>query len=161
MIVVSDTSPLSNLLIIGRLELLRDLYGAVLIPPAVAEEFRAGEQKAVQQGVLALPPWIEVRQVKDRSTVSDLLRRLDLGEAEAIVLASEAGADLLLIDERRGQEVAAKNGVRTVGLLGSLIAAKHKGLIKAVRPLVDDLIALAGFWIGSDLYEEVRKAAGE
>ena len=156
MIVVSDTSPLTNLAIVGHLELLKDLYCQVLIPTAVAEEVRAGEEKGVHPLILGQAGWIEVRKVKDDSAVSKLLTRLDAGEAEAIVLSLENGVDLLLIDERIGHAIALERGIKTVGLLGTLIAAKRQGHIRDVRPVLDDLITKAGFWIGSTLYDEVR-----
>lgn len=87
MIVVSDTSPLTNLAIVGHLELLKGLYGRVLIPTAVAEEIRVGEEKGAYPLILEQAGWIEVRKVKDYSAVSKLLTRLDPGEAEAIVLS--------------------------------------------------------------------------
>ena len=106
----------------------------MLIPTAVAEEVRAGEEKGVHPLILGQAGWIEVRKVKDDSAVSKLLTRLDAGEAEAIVLSIENGVDLLLIDERIGHAIALERGIKTVGLLGTLIAAKRQGHIREVDP---------------------------
>lgn len=147
--IVSDTSPVLNLSRIGQLELLRFLYGRVLIPTAVAAEL-------IRSGVDVFPlTWLSVADAKDRNRVSQFQRDLDTGEAEAIVLAIECSADLLLMDERRGRRIAAEAGIRVTGLLGILVKAKEAGLISRVKPTLDELIHVARFWIGPKLYAEV------
>lgn len=101
----------------------------------------------------------------ERSRIRLSSRRLELeldpGEAAAIALAIELKADLLLLDERRGRTVASRFGLRFVGLLGVLIEAKQQGYLGAVKPILDDLITRAGFWVSQPLYERVLQAAGE
>jgi uncharacterized protein len=160
-IVVSDTSPLTNLASIGRLGLLHELYGRLLIPESVAGEIEAGEQQDLYAPFLSTTPWVEVHEVKDRSQVNELLRDLDLGEAEAIVLCLEKGANLLLVDERLGRNIATNKGIKAVGILGSLVACKKKNLIPRIKPILDELMDKAGFWIHKSLLEEVLRAAGE
>jgi uncharacterized protein len=162
-IIVSDTSPLSGLAIIGSLSLLQQLYEQVLIPPAVANELaRGGEDDDRITLVLSLN-WIEVRQPTNVQLVAMLEneRNLDRGEAEAIVLALELGADELLIDERLGRREANQRGLSIIGLLGVLLVAKRRGMVVAVRPLVDDLMVQAGFRVSGQLYTEILIAAGE
>jgi uncharacterized protein len=66
----------------------------------------------------------------------------------------------LLIDERRGRKVASRLGLKFIGLLGMLVEAKRKGFI-VVKPILDDMIAKAGFWVDSQLYARVLQEAGE
>jgi len=160
-IVISNTSPIVNLAAIGRLDLLEQLYGTVIIPKAVYHEIvvlGAGQPGAIEVQTLA---WIEARDVTDRALVTALQTSLDEGEAEAIALTIELHADLFLIDERRGRRVAFSFGLHFVGLLGVLIEAKHKGYVSSVKSVLDDLIAKAGFWVSGRLYARVLEAAGE
>lgn len=100
MIIVSNTSPISNLAKVGQINLLQQLYKTVLIPTAVYEELldeRAGEDviKAVQSAI-----WLKIQVVQNQELVSELRNLINLGEAEAIALAIEVNAARLLIDER-------------------------------------------------------------
>jgi hypothetical protein len=161
MIVVTNTSPIINLAAVGQLGLLRQLYGQIVIPQAVYAEIvgRGAGQPGADE--VAASDWIRTRQVVNRTAVAALQLELDDGEAEAIALAVEASADLLLMDEALGRAIAARFGLRFIGLLGCLVKAKNKELVSAVRPIVDDLIEKASFWIGRPLYERVLQAAGE
>jgi hypothetical protein len=159
--IVSNTSPISNLAKVGQLNLIPQLYGTILIPTAVYEELldeQAGETviTAVQSAV-----WLETQSVQNQELVSELRNRVNVGEAEAIVLAIEANATRLLIDERLGRKAATNFGLKITGLLGILLIAKRQGLIMSVKPLMDDLVAKANFRISSQLYLEVLNAANE
>lgn len=160
MIVVSDTSPLLNLARIGRLELLVHLYGHVLIPPGVYEELVRNQNDTswIEPSSTA---WLTVASPSDRRHVADLSRNLDRGEAEAIALAVERKADLLLIDEREGRRVATRAGLKIIGLIGVIVAAKNHGLVAQIKPILDELINVARFWISPDLYGQVLAQVGE
>ncbi|MBN3896321.1 MAG: DUF3368 domain-containing protein [Nostoc sp. NOS(2021)] len=163
MIVVSDTSPLSSLAIVGYISLLPEIYNTVIIPEAVANELaNTSDEDERVTAVLSLD-WIEIRQATDQEVVTRLQneQRLDLGESEAIALALELNADELLIDERLGRREATKLGVPITGLLGILLVAKHRGLIPIVKPVIDDLMTEAGFRVSIQLYTEILNAAGE
>jgi predicted nucleic acid-binding protein len=161
LIVVSDTSPVLSLARISRLDLLRVLYQQVLIPSSVYQELRAFSSQPPGHIDFDAVPWLIVATPLDRRRVEELREDLDLGEAEAIVLAMERRADLLLIDERRGRRVAHASGLTITGLLGVVAQAKRAGLIDAARPVLDELIRIARFWIGPDLYAEVLTQLGE
>ena len=153
MLVVSDTSPISSLLQVGRADLLLDLFGHVCISPAV--------QRELARFHATTPPYIEVRAVVEQARVSILQLTLDAGEAEAIVLAAECRADYLLIDERRGRKVAAEQGVPTIGVLGVLLLAKERQLIPSVKDCLAELQAKAGFYVSEAIKLRVLTAAQE
>jgi predicted nucleic acid-binding protein len=153
MIVVSDTSPLTSLITIGRADVLPSLFETVCVPEAVRDELVRGHGQ--------LPSFLRVDTVRDRHHVERLLGALDLGEAEAIVLAQELHADVLLMDERAGREIAVREGVRVVGLMGVLLAAKRQGLIPSIRVVADELRRLANFRVADSVLHAVLHEAGE
>lgn len=153
MIVVSDTSVITSLIQVGHAELPRELHGAVLIPRAVHRELLRTHA--------TIPTFLDVRDVADRTRVADLEAELDLGEAEAIVLAKEANADLLLIDEKLGRQVALREGLRIAGLVGVVVEAKQLGLIVSVRDLVGRPETEAGFRVSDAVKAEAFRLAGE
>ena len=163
MIVISDTSIITNLAAIQYLQLLPQLYDRVTIPEAVYCELTEIDPPIPGTLEVQIAPWLEVRQVLDRSVIEHLQMevKLDLGESEAIALALELNADLLLIDERRGRAEANRLGVRITGLLGVLVEAKRKNLITAVKPLMDAMIAMSNFRVSSDLYNQILEIIDE
>lgn len=163
MIVVSDTSSLNGLAIIDYLSLLQQLYGQVLIPPAVAAELERGSQEDARIAVALSLDWIEIYQPSNQPLIEELQNQyhLDLGESEAIALALELNADELLIDERLGRREALRLGLSITGLLGILLVTKHRGWVSEIRPIIDRLINEANFRISDSLYQEVLGTAGE
>ncbi len=162
MIVISNTSPIVNLAVAGHLHLLQKLYGQVVIPQAVYDELSGILKKYphIRDSVMQAS-WIECHTVKNRDLVSAFAREVDRGEAEAIALANEMKADLLLLDEKRGRQVARRTGLKVVGVLGILIEAKKKGEIAAVKTVLDTMMSEAGFWVSKELYDRVLHQAGE
>jgi predicted nucleic acid-binding protein len=161
LIVVSDTSPILNLARIGRLELLQSLYRQVVIPSAVYAELTDARRDLPPAIDLGSMSWLMVAAASNRDHVEQLLGSLDPGEAEAIVLAIELRADLFLVDERRGRRVASASGLAITGLIGVVARAKQAGLIDRAKPVLDELIHTARFWIGPELYAEVLAELGE
>lgn len=161
MIVISNTSPIINLATIGQLELLNKLYDKVIIPQAVYYEITVKGSGQAGADEIDKLKWIEVQEVPDKNLAEALRLELDEGEAEAIALSVGIGAELLLMDERRGRDIADRLGLKYIGILGAIIEAKNKNLITAVKPLLDDLISKSGFWISNNLYNRVLQIAGE
>ncbi len=155
MVVVSDTTTLSNLLILDHTHLLTALYGQIIIPQAVANEIRQLTSHALLVDQFTKQDWVSVRAVQRNDYVILLRQQLDAGEAEAISLAVEAKADLLIVDEKKGRSVAKSVGLPVIGTLGILVAAKQTGMIPAVGSLVDRLTIEAGFWIHESLRKRV------
>lgn len=163
MIVVSDTSTITNLAAIERLPLLAQLYTQVIIPNAVYCELVDLEFPVPGTVEVQSASWLQVRQVVQYRVVEQLQNeaRLDLGESEAIALALELDAELLLIDERRGRAEATRLGLRITGLLGILIEAKHQSLIPSVKSLMDALIATSEFRVSPALYNQILEMVDE
>lgn len=164
MIIVSDTSPITNLAAIGQLDLLRQLYGSVIIPEAVYNEM-VGVNKIVPGAVeVQTLSWIQTQTVVNSLQVTEIQENnesIHLGEAEAIILSIEMKADLLLMDERRGRIVATNYGINVTGLLGVLLQAKKQGLITVIKPLIHQLITQADFRVSPQLYTVVLQASNE
>lgn len=161
MIIISDTSPISNLLRIGQISLLQQLYGRVIIPPTVHEEIRTLETFGIDTSWLSNTDWLVIQAVRDQALVASLREELDPGEAEAIALSLELKADRLLIDERLGRQVAQRFGLKVTGLLGMLVAAKQDNLIVELKPILDELIFRAKFRVHPDLYRQILQDVNE
>ncbi|KKD35005.1 MAG: DUF3368 domain-containing protein [Limnoraphis robusta] len=158
--IVSDTSPITSLAAIDQLELLHQLYDTVIIPQAVYEEMtEAGD---VPGGIeVQTLSWIQKQQVQNREQAIALRTQLNRGESEAIVLAMEIKADLLILDEKPGRIIALQYGLKIIGVLGVLLEAKQKNLIRTVKPLIDELIDRANFRVNAQLYTNILGIAGE
>jgi predicted nucleic acid-binding protein len=162
MIIVADTSPLNYLVQIQRESLLGALYKKVIIPEAVFRELsHSSAPWAVSQWLLHVPGWIEVRGIVSPPDTS--LAWLGPGEREAIQLAQEQHADLLLIDERRGRLEARRRGLTTTGTIGVLLAAGEMGLVDPAT-LYQRLISETSFRVAPELektllarFRQIRK----
>lgn len=163
-IVVADTGPLIALARAGHLQLLQTLYQEIIITPAVHAELCLGSERpgskqlanALEQG------WLQIKKpsASTTSSLSELVLILDLGEAEAIVLAEEVDCRFLLIDERKGRAVAKRRGVPVAGIAGVLLAAKKHGFIDEVLPSIKRQ-AEVGYRMSVALTKEIARLAGE
>ncbi len=162
-VVISDAGPLIALSRIEQLDLLHKLYGTVVIPVAVQNELCCDTNLP---GALCLrlaldDGWIEVHDLVDETgSLVRLQLILDPGESEAILLAECIGHRFLLMDERKGRQVAKSRGLKVVGIAGVLLAAKKKGLLDAVAPELEALCR-AGYRLSGQLIDEVLRLAGE
>lgn len=164
MITVSNTSPISNLAMIGRLELLRSVYGAVVLPKVVRCELEklghAAAQAAIHDAEVA--GWLTTEFVSDQGEgiARALSEELDPGEAEAIALALERQGRLVM-DELDGRSVARRLGIPVRGVLWVLRKGKEVGLISSLKDELDRLRTEAHFWISSRLETEWLRESGE
>ncbi len=156
--VVSNNSPLVGLLGINLLSLLRDLYTEVWIPRKVEKEFLR-KDPIVRREALENAPWIKTVDLTDPRTAA-VHAELDEGEAEALALANEHDARLVLLDEKKGRQKAKQIGLTAMGIVGVLQEAKEEGLIDAIKPL---LIRLQdnGIHLSESLINNALQDAGE
>jgi predicted nucleic acid-binding protein len=148
-VAVSDTSPLLALYQIGRLDLMPDLFGEVVVPPAVARE--------LEPSIPTLPSWIRVVQAP---LLSSIASHRGAGERDAIALAVHLSADYIIVDDRQGRRIPRSLGLNVIGSLGLLVRARRRGLTDAVRPEMDAMIA-SGLYASEALYHQILVAAGE
>lgn len=160
MIIVSNAGPLISLARIERFELLRHILGHLYIPQAVyAEVVVQGARKAgSDETQKALGDWINVLAVKDATMTRTLLTKLGQGESEAISLAMEMQANLVLLDDRKARTMAEFMGLNVSGTIGMLIQAYRKGLVRDLEQVLDELKA-KGFRIGDGVYSEALNSS--
>jgi predicted nucleic acid-binding protein len=163
MLAVSNTSPISNLISIGRLDLLPAQFDSVQITRAVANELSAHPSPDVKSLIQSAQSngWLQICTVVESSTLKMLRSQIHLGEAEAIALALECRANLVLVDEKEGRRIALQSGLSVTGVLGILLAAKERGQIERIRPELEKLRDHAGFFVAPKLAAKVLAAAGE
>jgi predicted nucleic acid-binding protein len=159
--VVSNTSPLSNLAVVGEISLLQQIYPKIVIPPIVQTELTQFPQIKPTIVRLIATGWLSVESPKNLQFVSTLEQTLDAGEASAIALAIEINADRLLIDEHLGRIIAIQHGLKIRGIVGILVNAKNQGLIPEMKPTLDRLIHNAGFRVSQALYDFALRETGE
>ncbi|MEM6630447.1 MAG: DUF3368 domain-containing protein [Bacteroidota bacterium] len=157
-LIISDTSPITNLIKIGQLDLLGRLFGEIIVPKEVYKELADYEK---QKAEIDKRSWIKIIAVRDQEAVAKLNTQLDPGEAEAIILAQELDANLLIIDERKGRRIAEGYGLHIIGLLGILVRGKQKGHISEIKPLLNSLMQEVGFRVSQSLYEDILREVGE
>lgn len=152
MVVVADTSPINYLVLIAQINLLPRLYTRILIPPAVLAELKHPlAPELVRDWACSAPTWLEVVS----PTGSLVLPQLDRGESEAIALATEVHAEVLLIDEQAGRQEAVRRGLRIAGTLSVLDEADQAGLV-----VFDDAVAQlckTSFRVSQAVLSEIRQ----
>ncbi len=157
MIVVSNATPIISLASIGRVDILKHFFDKVYIPQAVYDEIKSKKAYGYQE---IDDTFFQVEHIEDKFAQNILLNDLDLGEAQTIVLAKEMSADIVLIDETIGYNLAKSQQLNVKRTLSFLIASKQKGYIDEVKPLLDEMIA-EGRWISHKVYRDVLKFCKE
>ena len=159
--VVADSGPLISCAKAHKLMLIRDVYSEIVIPSSVYREIvveGAGKPGAGEIET-AVSVWVHVREPEDKPLVISLRKLLGPGESEAIALAKEMNAHLL-IDERRGINEARKHGIHIKSTLLMLLEAKERGYISSVKTELDDLID-SGFRCSDALYNKILALSSE
>jgi predicted nucleic acid-binding protein len=156
-LVVSDTSPLLNLALIDRLELLASQFSEVTVPQQVWNELTDGEDGLETLRELRDDGLLHLVEVERSDLFVELFHELDLGETAAICYAVEQNADLVLLDERDGRRVARRHDLNVTGVIGILLRGAKAGVVNLAHEL--DALREAGFWISDDLYEQILSEA--
>jgi len=157
--VISNSSPLQYLYQADVLDLLLALFGEVCVPEAVVEELEEGRRRSVPLPTLADLSWLQVRTVRNR-TLLPLVTHLGDGEKEVLALGRELSDALLLLDDRDARRHAHALELEISGTLGVLLLAKERGILDAVRPVLDRLQALR-FRLDASTRQSVLELAGE
>lgn len=154
MIVVSDTSPICYLLLINQIDILQALYNIVIIPQVVANELSAFESPSVVKNWIAHPPsWLQIHLTE--TLQSNELRILDPGEREAILLAEQLNADVVILDDKAARRIAVERKLRIIGLLGILKDAARSGLLDLETTFKQ--LQEVGFWVAPSLLDRLLK----
>lgn len=150
--IVSDSGPIIAFSKIDRLDILRLLFGRVLIPDAVYDEIVVKGMGRPGSDDVARSSWIERRTLMNVDLMRELPQRIHAGEREAIALAYELGMQLL-IDERRGRQAAYNIGVVIIGSLGVLAEARREEIVEDLTPLVQTILD-SGYWISPEVVKD-------
>lgn len=156
-LVVSDTSPLLNLALIDRLDLLTAQFSEVTVPRQVWDELTDGEEGLEALRELREGGSLHLVEVDRSDLFVELFHELDLGETAALCYAVEENADLVLLDERDGRRVARRHDLDVTGVIGILLRGANTGEVDLEHEL--DALREAGFWISNDLYSQILSEA--
>jgi len=153
--IVSNTTPLSCLLKIGRSDLLQQLYGTLAIPPEVAAELdQAGpihEGRRRQLGFVRVP-----EPATDDPVMRLLTEELDPGEAAAIALAKRVKSELSIVGDMAGRRLARRLGLTITGTVGVILTAAERRLIDDPFALLDELRMRGGLWLSDSFIQNLR-----
>jgi uncharacterized protein len=149
--IVTNSSCLIILQRLGKQDLLEEMFHRIVIPRAVSDEVFGGKD---------LPPWIEMREIQHPLSLGFFEKSLGKGESEAITLALELKADLLIVDDLAARLIAEKAGIKITGVIGVLLIGKKRGLIKSVKDAMDEMIK-KDFRISEETYKSALVLARE
>lgn len=152
--VVSNTSPIIEFSNLGKLSILRSVFGSITIPRGVYEELS-------ERAPFRLKEWIRVDEIRDRGRYKMIRSELDHGESEAIVLYFEKNMDLLLLDDGEARKIAASYGIPIMGTGGILLVAKRKGLVSSLRAELEKLDRDGAFRLSDAVKVMLLRSANE
>jgi len=157
--VIVNTSPIFYLNRLGLLELLKELYETIIVPPAVIHELKQGKKQGEDVPDIQDYSWVQIKQVKVPEFLK-LIADLGPGESEVLTLALEIPDSLMVLDERLARRIAELRGLKFTGTAGVILKAKQKGYITSVSSILDNLVNL-GFRISKNLRNDILRLAGE
>ena len=158
--VVVNSSPIIALCSIGKLGLLKDLYGIIMIPQAVFSEVCTKSDSVAKNDLEMSLDWINVVPIKSEMTKAFYKSQLHDGEVEVMILGKEMNAGLIIIDDKNAKKHAKYLGFNVAGTLGVLVAAKKAGLIPLVKPLIDKMVK-EKIYLSDRVIELCLKQVGE
>lgn len=158
--VVVNTTPFIALCHVNRLEILKELYGQVIIPDAVYREISVKSDSVCKKMVDEALDWIHIESIRDQLAKAMYKTQLHDGEVEVMILSKELAADVVIIDDANAKKHAKYLGLPVTGTLGVLIKAKQNGFIKELKPILLQLKE-KGIYISQNLVELCLKQAGE
>jgi len=158
-VIIVDSSPLIALAVINRLDILRNLYAYVVIPPMVWEEVTVKGKGMPGADVIGHTDWLKIKTPQS-SWLPPLSILVDKGEAEVLALSQEITGSTVLLDDAAARRVAERLGIRCIGTLGILRAAKNSGLVTRVLPLINKMND-HGIYIKKNIVEILLRNVGE
>ncbi|WFA10189.1 DUF3368 domain-containing protein [Tissierella sp. Yu-01] len=158
--VIVNSTPLIALYNIGKLDLLKEVYGKVIIPYAVYEEVILESKLKDSNDFIQESGFINIMKIINEEAKRLFVTSLHKGEVEVMILAKEIGADLCVIDDLLARSYAKYHNLNITGTIGVLLKAKELGIVTKIRPIMDELIS-SGIYIDSKLYNRVLEISGE
>lgn len=158
--VVVNTTPLIALSHTGQLDVLKKLYGEIVIPEAVYTELSAKAESICKKTVDKSLDWIRVDKIKNQMAKAMYKTQLHDGEVEVMILSKEIGADVVIIDDANAKKHAKYLGLSVTGTLGVLIKAKQEGYVKELKPILQQMVE-NGIYISQSLIVLCLKQVGE
>ena len=156
-LIISNTTPIINFAEIEQIELLKSLFGTVVIPPAVEKEVLAKVTPFPRASSVVGQGSFPIIAPTDELLVKGLSASVHPGEAECIALAMERPGSLLLLDDLAARETAKANGCAFIGTVGILIQANRSGLIGDLAPFFRDLRTKARFWLADSFTDQILR----
>jgi uncharacterized protein len=157
--VIVNTSPLLYLHQVGHLQLLQQLYGTIIVPPAVLQELEVGKLQGVDVPEINSIEWIQTRPVACATLIPAVID-LGQGEAEVLALGLETTNSLLIFDDQLARRIADLYKLKYTGTLGILVKARQAGYLASVAPVIVRLQS-QGMWLTDKIINDVLKLAGE
>ena len=159
--IVSNTTPISNFLHLGQMEILKTIFKELHVPMAVYSEIEAYFSGDNQWQECLNDKFIIRVEVQTSPKIKELMTHLHMGEAEALCLCIENNAQLCLLDDRDARIIARLNNIPISGTLGVLMKAKKMGIIESVKEIMDRLRIDHHYWIDDAMYNKVLNLSGE